>query len=193
MRTHPKWIVLTVSLVIMLALAAFAVPARGVVKVGQPGGFLSLQSGTFVDSAGQEYELLMLAGEGEEIPGAGNFTLQVLGPSISICSTQGGSVDIGSPLPDGNYSGNSPLTEIQCGTAFGQIVSIDGCTAKTEFHGYSHSDYPLTTYSGSNTVALTFRKKSASSGQITITVYTPKGPIKLSGTVSGPITMDTCS
>lgn len=149
--------------------------------------------GTFVDSAsGQEFGLTMLAGEGEESAGAGNFTLQVLGPGVSVCSTHGGGVDIGTQAEDGNYYGIVPMTEIECGTSFGMAVSIDGCTATTELHGYSHSDYPFTIYSGSNTVELKFRKTSAMTGNVSIKVYTPKGPIKLAGNVTGSMTMDTC-
>jgi hypothetical protein len=193
MKSYRKLIALSILSVSALILLAYTIPSRDVIAGGQPGGFLSLEPGNFVDSrTGQTYELTMLGAEGTEAAGAGNFTLQVLGPGISICSTHGGGADIGLMLEDGSYAGNYPLTEIQCGDSYGMAVSIDGCTAKTELHGYSHSDYPLTIYSGTNTVELTFRKTGASSGHINIKVYTPKGPIKLSGNVSGPIIMSTC-
>ena len=193
MYRYKKIIIPVITILVMLVLVGYATPVRGVIRVGQPGGYLSLEPGTFIDFVtGQEYSLTMLAGEGNEIAGAGNFTLQVSGPGISICSTHGGDADIGPQLEDGNYAGNFPLTEIQCGTSYGMAVSIDGCTAKTELHGYSHSDYPLTIYTGSNTVELTFKKTSHNTGQVSIKVFTPKGPIKLAGDVSGPIIMSTC-
>jgi len=192
MYTRSKWILLAMSTTIIIVLAAFTLPARGVVANGTPGGFLSLQSAPFIDSAtGQEYSLTVIAGESEENAGVGNVTLQLLGPSLSACSVHGAGVDIGPELEDGNYAGNLPLTETQCGTAFGMAVSIDGCTAKTEMHGFSHSDYPLFTYLGSTTIELTLRKSGAD-GKVNLKVYTPKGPIKLDGKVSGPFTMNTC-
>lgn len=194
MLSKRKLIVLSVVTLATLLLTAYSKPIRGVLAVGQPGGYLSLESGTFTDSrTGKEFGLTLLAGEGENMAGAGNFTVQVLGEGFSICSTHGGGVDIGPQAEDGNYYGNFPLTEIQCGTSFGMAVSIDECTAKTELHGYSHSDYPFTIYSGPNTVELTFRKTSSTTGLINIKAYTPKGPIKLSGNVSSSsITLDTC-
>lgn len=190
MRKLNRWIIFSISLIVLLVLTAFAVPTRGILATGTPGGFLSLQSGTFTDSlTGDQYTLTALGGEGQ-LAGGGNFTLGLQGP-ISLCSTHGGGADIGTPLEDGNYAGNFPLTEIQCGTAFGMAVSIDGCTAKSEMHGYSHSDWPFYTYTGSTTIEFVF-KKSGTGGQVNVKIYTPKGPIKLAGEYSGPVIMDTC-
>lgn len=192
MYSHRKLIVLSIVSIAMLVLVAFSTPARGVIAIGQPGGFLSAP-GSFIDSAsGVEYGLLLVGRESSDTAGLGQVTVQLLGPSISVCSTHGGGVDIGEWTDGENFSGNSPLTEIQCGTAYSQAVSIEGCTAKAELHGYSHSDYPLYIYSGPNTVELTYRKTSASTGELTLKVHTPRGPIKLSGTVSGDVVMDTC-
>jgi hypothetical protein len=192
MYTRRKWIFISIGTVIILVLAAFRLPERGQVATSTPGGFFSAP-GTFVDSAsGVEYGLFLTGRESDDTAGLGQVTIQLLGPSVSLCSAHGGSVDIGDSTDGENFSGNSPLQEIQCGTAYSQAVSIEGCTAKAELHGYSHSDFPLYIYSGSNTVELTYRKTSASSGQLNLKVYTPKGPIKLSGTVSGEVVMDTC-
>jgi hypothetical protein len=120
-------------------------------------------------------------------PGLGNQ----VGGTASACSTHGGGADIGPELEDGNYAGNFPLTEIQCGTAFGMAVSIERCTVKTEMHGFSHSDYPLITHLGSTPIDFNF-KKSASGNQVEIKIYTPKGPIKLAGRLNGPVTLNTC-
>lgn len=191
MHTRRIWIILSFSLIVILSLAAFAVPVRGVVRNGSPGGFFVIPATTFIDSAtGEEYSIIAVVGESEEMAGVGNVTLQ-LGGTASICSVHGGGADIGSELEDGNYAGNFPLTEVQCGTAYGMAVSIEGCTVKTEMHGFSHSDYPLTTYLGPTTIDFNF-KKTAEGGKVEIKIYTPKEPIKLSGIVNGPVTLDTC-
>lgn len=191
MHTHRTWILLSFSLIVILVLAAFTAPVRGVVQNGTPGGFLSIPQTTFIDSAtGQEFSIIAVAGESEETAGVGNVTLQ-LGGTVSACSVHGGGADIGPVQDDGNYAGNFPMTEIQCGTAFGMAVSIEGCTVRTESHGFSHSDYPFTTYMGSTTIDFNF-KQTASGGKVEIKIYTPKGPIKLAGTVNGPITLNTC-
>lgn len=193
MYTRRSMILLAVSTVIVLMLAAFASPARDVLKNGQSGGFVSLPWGTFTDpTTGDEYGLTVIAREADDAAGVGKFTLQLLGPGISVCSTHGGGVDIGLSENGEDFAGNYPLQEIQCGTAYSMAVSVDGCTAKTELHGYSHSDYPLIIYTGSNTVELTLRKTAAESSKVSLKVFTPKGPIKLSGDVSGPVEMDTC-
>jgi hypothetical protein len=124
--------------------------------------------------------------------GLGQSTVQLLGPSISVCSTHGPTADIGTSEDGENFSGIAPMQDIYCGTAYGMAVSIDGCTAKTELHGYSHSDYTRIAYMGQNTVELTFQKTSASGGKATLKIYTPKGIIKLDGNVSGDVQMDTC-
>src|SRR5262245_21633402 len=112
MLIHRKWIVLSVCTVIMLILGAFSTPVRGVVPLGTPGGILFIPSATFIDSiSGQEYSLIVFAGESEETAGVGNFTLQLLDPSSSTCSAHGGGADIGPEQPDGNFAGNFPLSE----------------------------------------------------------------------------------
>jgi hypothetical protein len=50
----------------------------------------------------------------------------------------------------------------------------------------------LTIYTGSNTVELQYKKTGASTGKVSMTVYTPKGPIKLAGELNGSVEMDTC-
>jgi hypothetical protein len=177
----------------LLILAAFASPPRGIVLSGKPGGFLSMPGGNFIDStSGTQYLLLFISRESSDAAGVGQATVQLLGPGISVCSTHGPGADIGTSTDGENFAGNNPLPDIQCGTSYGMAVSIDGCTAKTELHGYSHSDYPLIAYMGQNTVELTFQKTSSSGGKVTMKIYTPKGPIKLDGNVSGDVQMDTC-
>ncbi|MBK9926643.1 MAG: hypothetical protein IPP66_15310 [Anaerolineales bacterium] len=191
MNAQLKRFILFIGLILVLVLAGFSLPAREVVVNGQPGGFISIPFATLIDQKGQEYGFTLIAREAEDSAGVGNVTLQLLGPSISICSTHGGSVDIGTSEDGENFGGNFPLQEIQCGTAYGMAVSVDGCKVKTEMHGYSHTDFPLYTYTGSSTIEVTLRKNN-SGGDVDLKLYTPKGPIKLSGYLNDPIEMDTC-
>lgn len=192
MKKQQRWILFCTSLALILAVAAFTIPMRGVVAAGTPGGFLS-GGGQFVDySSGGLYNLFIAARESSDTAGTGQFTLQLLGPGISVCSTHGGVVDVGTSTDGENFSGSYPLEDIQCGTAYSMAVSIDGCTAETELHGFSHSDYPLIIYTGPNTVELAYKKTGDSTGKISMTVYTPKGPVKLAGQLNGPVEMDTC-
>ena len=117
--------------------------------------------------------------------------LLINGPSLSICSAHGPTADIDF-LPGGeDVGGNNSLPEIQCGTACGMAVSLNGCTTKAELHGYSHSDYPWYADMGPSSVDLTFRKASTGN-QMTLKLYTLIGVIKLGGIVSGTLQMDTC-
>ncbi len=97
-----------------------------------------------------------------------------MGDHGGLCSTHGGSVDVGTSENGFDFGGNFPLTEIQCGTAYNMVVSIEGCTVKTEMHGYVHSDYPFYTFTSSTTIEATVRK-SASESQLSFKIYTPQG------------------
>ena len=190
MNRKQRWFFLSITLVAILVLVAFASPMRGVIAVGEPGGFISIPFTTFVDPAsGREFSLTLIGREYDA--GAGQVTLQLLGPGFSACSTHGGGVDIGTSEDGENFGGNFPLTEIQCGTAYGMAVSIDKCDVKTEMHGYIHSDYPFTTYTGSVTIEANIHK-TTSGGQVNLKVYTPRGPVKLQGSLNGDFTLDTC-
>jgi hypothetical protein len=71
-------------------------------------------------------------------------------------------------------------------------VKVDDCRAIIQAHGFSHSDHPLLNYLGSTTLELDFRKKSATTGDVDITINTVAGKIMLKGKVTGPIIMGTC-
>ena len=192
MYIHRKWTLLSLSVVILLMVAAFSVPARGAVASGRPGGFLHFLNDTLTDSTtGEQYSVSLVAREDDTTAGVGKATLLVSGPGLSICSAHGPSADIDFSPGGEDFGGNNPLPEIQCGTAYGSAVSIDGCTAKVELHGYSHSDYPLRIYMGTSSTELTFRKAS-SGNQMSLRLFTPAGLIKLDGIVSGTLQMDTC-
>lgn len=199
MHTTKRWIILVISVAIAFGLTASASLAFGAPIAGQPGGFLAIWKGFFVDDAtGFEYGLTLVAREADDEAGRGKATFQLNGPGIQLCSAHGAGVDLGIYPGSEDFSGNNPLLDLQCGTAYGQAVSIDGCTAKVELHGYSHSDYPLVTYMGPLTVDLTFRKSpvQTNSGQISLKLFTIKNPINLSGNLidqyPGPTEMDTC-
>lgn len=190
MNKRQRWIFVSITLAVLLVLVAFTSPIRGVIPKGESGGFISIPSMTFIDPAsGREFNLTLIGREYDA--GTGQVTLQLLGPGFSACSTHGGGVDIGTSEDGENFGGNMPLNEIQCGTAYGMAVAIDGCDAKTEMHGYIHSDYPFSTYTGSVTIEANIHK-TASGGQVNLKVYTPRGPVKLQGSLNGDFTLDTC-
>jgi hypothetical protein len=192
MHVHKKWIILSLSTIIILILTAFTTPVRGIVANGQPGGFVSVLDGTFIDSVtGWEYGFSLVAREADDSAGVGKVTLLVSGPGLSVCSAHGPGAEIDFSPGGEDFGGNVPLSEIQCGTAYGMPVSIDGCTAKTENHGYSHSDYPFHPYMGPSTTEFSLQKKSSGS-LVTLKLYIPSGVIKLGGNVNGTVEMDTC-
>lgn len=193
-----KPIIPFVSVFLFLGLIASGPPA----PAPQPGGHLSIPKVFVHDSAsGSQYEVAFFATEDSDKAGQGKTTLWIGGPGLSTCSTHGGSVEIDwtAGFPTEDWTGNYPLTEIQCGTAYGMRVAVDGCEARIELHGYSHSDYPLITYTGSMTADVSFRKgDQPDTGEMTIKIFTPKGPLKISGpiTLADPdahIQMDTCN
>jgi len=112
------------------------------------------------------------------------------GNALSECSVHGPSatVDFTTEV------GNNPMPDIQCGRAFGMTVDLHGCRATLEFHGFMHSDRPTRIYLGMMTADITFEKTGANTGKMTLTLFTPKAPLVLRGTVSTPtpIIMTTC-
>ena len=142
---------------------------------------------------GNTFTISIVARESDDSTGSGKATLFIIGPSISLCSAHGPSAEIDFSAGGEDFGGNNPLQDIQCGTSYGMAVAIDGCTATTELHGYSHSDYSFIPYMGSIPLDFSFRKSAQpNTGVVNLKLYTPKGPIKLSGTMNGSITMDTC-
>src|SRR2546425_240981 len=81
------------------------------------------------------------------------------------------------------------------GGAGSQAVSITGCRAEIEAHGFSHSDFPREAiYLVTSTVDVKFQKKGPNSGEMKVTVFTPKRAITVDGpvTFNGPASMSTC-
>lgn len=83
---------------------------------------------------------------------------------------------------------------MQCGRAFGMDVGLDGCTANLEYHGFVHSDRSTRIYFGPMTADVQFQKTGAQTGEMRLTIFTPKAPIVLQGQVLSPtpIVMTTC-
>jgi hypothetical protein len=149
---------------------------------GTPGGNLSVE-GEFVDvNSGNTYELTFRASEDSSTAGVGDAFLYLKGPALTAC-------DVHAPAAEPNIT---PLRSVQCGGSYGMSVAVDGCLARVTLHGYVHSDHPFITYVGLTCFDLVVEKQ-ASCCDIEITIYTPKGPIVLTGTVAGDVSMDTCS
>jgi hypothetical protein len=194
MISAKKWMGLSVCILIILGLTAF-LPQRVGNKIRpQPGGFLSIIDGTFVDSeTGNTYTISIVAREFDTGVGAGQVTLLINGPWASLCSVHGPNAEIDFSGGGEEFGGNFPVQDIQCGTVYNTTTAIDGCTATTELHGFTHSDPPFIPYLGPGSLDFSFLKSSENTGTVKLKFYTPKGPFKLSGTLNGAITMDTCN
>lgn len=118
-------------------------------------------------------------------PGMGDVRLTLSGFRLTLCTVGGGTTT----------EGSFPLTSVRCGFAGLQAVSIEGCKAEIQAHGYSHSDFPFDPiYNGTMTVKIEFEKTGSNSGKLKVTVYTPNGKNEVDGAVAtgGPISMSTC-
>ena len=194
MFTAKKWMGLSVCIVIILSLTAFVPERVGNVISAQPGGFLSLMDGTFVDKGtGNTYTMSIVAREFDSGVGSGRVTLLINGPWVSVCSVHGPNAEIDFSGGGEEFGGNNLLLDTQCGTVYDTPLSIDGCTASTVLHGATHSDPPFVPYIGPGPLDFSFRKSSPNTGVVNLKFYTPRGTFKLSGTLNGSITMDTCN
>lgn len=101
--------------------------------------------------------------------------LVLSGGGLQVCTVNaGGPAQLGQPVPTAN-----------CGNAGGQAVRIDRCAATISAHGWTHADDPHTTYVGSATIDISFKRTAGGGGdgELTITVHTPKRQIQLKGTL----------
>lgn len=143
----------------------------------------ALNVGGTIDDHGTSYGFNLNANESGIQEGQGNVTLFLNGDGISLCTVHGAGA-----APD-----SFPLAQVQCGGASTQAVSITGCKAAIEAHGFSHSDFPREAiYLGSITVEVVFQKKGPSTGDMKVIVYTPKRSIKVEGPVTFSGSMSTC-
>jgi hypothetical protein len=152
---------------------AFAL-AMPLCAFADPGDTLQA-AGVLVDNNGFNYPFTITAiqhGAG----GGGDVDINIPGPSPSrACSVHGPNAD----------EGSFPYQGIQCGVAFGNSVSINGCVANLEAHGYAHSDHPNVNYLGSATIEVRYEKTRGGGDPMKVTIYTPKENIQLIGKVAG--------
>lgn len=177
---------------ILIALVCFVVAKPALAAQGDILG-LNGDGFTFVDAVtGNEYNFGLAAEQTEE-EGAGVVTMRLDGPGLSLCTTFGPDAIINPPPIDCGLffpclGGDKPLPQIECGTAFEMSVSINRCRAGISFHGFVHSDHPLVTYMGMATFDIQFRKTPGQeSGQIKVTVHTPKEQITFGPTSISPV------
>ncbi len=184
----------------MVALAASMalISLGGVSAQPAPGGTLEVGAppgapAEFMDKkTGTTYVFRLIANEDTVTAGVGDVTLLLEG-NPRACSARGPDpfIDFGAGGPD--FGGNTPLPDIECGTAFVMAVAVDGCIADIELHGFVHSDHPNVTYMGMMTLDLRFHKGvGGDAGIIDVTIHTPKGITELHGSVMGTVVMDTC-
>jgi hypothetical protein len=150
---------------------------------------LEILPGQFTDKkTGTTFNIRLVAEENDATPNTVTLLMGVDTDAADInilCSVHG-------PRPMvtfGTGNGNFPLQGVQCGTAGGMPVAIDGCRVKLEFHGYAHVHHPKATYLGMMTTEIDFRKEpGASEGKIKMKVYTPKKKLVFEGNVVGATT-----
>jgi hypothetical protein len=143
----------------------------------------TLQSnGVLVDNdTGMTYSFALTAVQNSG-NGGGDTNINIQGVTRA-CSVHG----------PGAEEGNFPYQGVQCGMAFGNGVSINGCVAELEAHGYVHSDHPNLSYLGSTTIDVRYQKSRAGD-QMKVTIHTPKEKIQLIGKVMGAgAVMPSCS
>ena len=119
-----------------------------------------------------------------------SLLMGLMGGAITLCSIHGPPAQVDFVTENGN----NPLPDMQCGRAFGMDVGLKGCAASLEFHGFVHSDRSTRIYFGPMTADVKFQKTGANTGNMHLTIFTPKAPIVLNGQVQSPepIVMTTC-
>ena len=141
--------------------------------------------GTFNDAiSGFTFNFYFEAYEdmGEDV-GNTLFKINEDGGAILACSTHGGWSG-----PEGDLA---PLTNIFCGNASRQRVSINNCKATVQVHGFVHSDYPYVTYSGSTTIDVNLKKQDGE-WLLRVQLYTPKEKVTMQGKLIGDVFMSNC-
>jgi hypothetical protein len=110
----------------------------------------------------------VLAGQ----PGLGDVALGLQGAALSLCTVHGSGAFVDFTNV-GNEAGETPV--YQCGRAFGQSVTVDGCVATIVAHGYVHADHPHDSYLGTMTVDVSFQKTGPATGNLDVTVWGAQG------------------
>ena len=182
-----------------LGLAAIAAATLLLASVGSadpstPGGALAAMPGTVTDNnSGNTYSFRLRANEDTTQTGIGSVVLSLGGPALSLCTAHATApltVDFSTSPETGSF----PYQNVQCGRAFGQTVSIDGCLATIKAHGFVHSDDPNSNILDGMTVAIRFQKTGPSTASFDATVSTVAKKIEVHGkaTTGAPILMPTC-
>ena len=165
------------SSVVMILLIQLAYAELGA-SLDVDGEFTDAQTG---------FDITLMFSANENVgTDTGGTTIVLSGPpepAIRTCSTHGSELE---------EEMGFTLTNIQCGLANDIKVAINGCRATVETHGYVHSDFPFTTYSGSSTIEINFSRRGVTNWVVDITLYTPKESIKLRGTLNGNVFVSTC-
>lgn len=136
---------------------------------------------SFKDTAtGQTYNLFFEARESEDV-GYGDTTLLISESPARLCSVHGPSPETlaGTAF---DYGSGSEDYGFECGTAFGESVSINGCKATIQTHGYVHQDHPLSNFLGTTTIDVAIIKSGAIY-KVAIKYWTPKGLRKIAGSL----------
>jgi hypothetical protein len=182
----------TLAAGVLLTVTTLGASTAGTAAAAQydPGGD-SVSVGpeaTVVDrNTGFTYTFGLRADEGSG--GGGDVALGLQGPALSLCTVRGSGAFVDFTNV-GDEAGETPV--FQCGRAFGQTVSLDGCVATIVAHGYVHADHPYAPYLGTMTVDVRFQKTGAATGNLDVTVWAPKGKLEVHGKATGPIVMTTC-
>ena len=195
----------TMRLAVLAAAAALVCPGFAVAGTLQVGNIVAgtptatnpnpygVATAKFIDTnTNVLYRFFLEAREQVDGSNSSQVTFNVHGGGLTTCSVHGdpARLNVGEPF---NYGGTQPIRG--CGTASGQSVFIDGCTAMMQTHGFIHSDNPMVNYWGATTIDVKYEKKKAPNDKIQITLHTPTGKINLSGEVvsqGGVFTMPSC-
>jgi len=169
---------------------------------------------TFTDlNTGQQYFVALFATESEPAVGTVWFALSdaftpggstagdgLIGVgaagapvTVSFCSTLGPTAQAGAQ--GGELFGNQPGAGIRCGEAPRQVVRITShavCEADITVHGFAHINAPYPPFVGNLTMRVRVQQQTASA-RIWVTIFTFTGTIDLSGPLSGPVAVGTCS
>jgi hypothetical protein len=113
--------------------------------------------------------------------------------TLSFCSTLGPTAQAG--VQDGELFGTQPGAGIRCGEAPRQVVTVTShtvCEADVTVHGFAHINAPYPPFVGNLTMRVRVQQQTGSA-RIWVTIFTFTGKIDLSGPLSGPVAVGTCS
>jgi hypothetical protein len=127
---------------------------------------------------------------GDGVIGVGDATAPV---TLSFCSTLGPTAQAG--VQNGELFGTQPGGGIKCGEAPRQVVTVTShavCEADITVHGFAHINAPYPPFVGNLTIRVRVQQQTAAA-RIWVTIFTFTGRIDLSGPLSGPVAVGTCS